>query len=389
MLRATVRLAGWMRFLIVCSSVAVTSLAYADDGLPTKIGPQKRQWKPLYELFPQSEKSAEQTNVYSVLQTVTLTELPIHGELLRCWIASPRDATHQTLEDLAINECPGVWTIVQDAQRRGDFLYLEVKRPPASVVVKISFRVRRSPEFTNLEGLASGPLSDGLKSMLAEYLVKDAPHMEVTEEFQKIADTICGDETTIALQARMLLSHVASTLNHYSYAEDPNMPTCGVGDAAVCKQQGGGCCTDLNSYFIALARARGIPAKLNMGYRVQEKNSGHTIDPGYRCWVEYFVPGAGWVSADIVEADTPNGLGPARWFEGLTSRRIWLNEGREFDFGNQLAVGRVNHMSIGYAEVDGQPIRLLPHGDEKPQIARLIRCTEVQADIKFEANEVE
>ncbi len=59
-----------------------------------------------------------------------------------------------------------------------------------------------------------------------------------------------------------------------------------------------------------------------MGYRLQDKNRGKQVDPGYRCWVEYFVPGFGWVSADVVEADTPGGLGHERWMSGLTSRRL-------------------------------------------------------------------
>jgi len=53
--------------------------------------------------------------------------------------------------------------------------------------------------------------------------------------------------------------------------------------------------------------------------------------------------------------------------------------GREFDFGTDIAVGKVNHMSIGYAEVDGNPVRLLPDGDLKPQLSRTVRYTETAA----------
>jgi hypothetical protein len=144
-----------------------------------------------------------------------------------------------------------------------------------------------------------------------------------------------------------------------------------------CLAQHGGCCTDLHSLFIALARARGIPAHLSMGYRLKEANKDKMADPGYRCWVEYFLPNYGWVSADIVEADTPMGLGMARWSKGLTARRVWLNQGREWKLADDLAVGRVNHMSIAYAEIDGTPARLLPEGDLKPQITRQVQYTEI------------
>ena len=159
------------------------------------------------------------------------------------------------------------------------------------------------------------------------------------------------------------------------------MPNCGIGDSALCRKQGGGCCTDLNSLFISLARSRGIPCRLAMGYRLQEKNLGKEVDPGYRCWVEYFVPGYGWISADVVEGDAPNGLGPDRWFTGLTARRVWLNQGREFSLASDQAVKRVNHMSIGYAEVDGKPVRLLPEGKLKTQLTRKVLFTEIPAAV--------
>jgi transglutaminase-like putative cysteine protease len=215
--------------------------------------------------------------------------------------------------------------------------------------------------------------------MLAEHLVHDAPHMEVTPEVQKIADEVCGDEQNLAVQAVLLMQHVAATVDHYSYSTDPNMPNCGIGDSAICRKQGGGCCTDLNSYFISLARARGIPARLNMGYRLQEKNIDKLVDAGYRCWVEYFIPNFGWLSADIVEADAPGGLGQDRWLSGLTARRIWLNSGREFKFEGMQMNERVNHMNIAYAEIDGKPARVLPEGKTPPQITRKVQFSEITA----------
>jgi transglutaminase-like putative cysteine protease len=222
-------------------------------------------------------------------------------------------------------------------------------------------------------------MTPSLRELLAEHLKLDAPNMEVTEEFVNLAKEICGDETNIAIQARKILEHVAATVDHYSYSEDPNMPHCGIGNSKICKKQGGGCCTDLNSYFISLVRARGIASRLKMGYRLQDKNRGKQVDPGYRCWIEYFVPGYGWVSADVVEADTPGGMGHERWMLGLTSRRLFLNEGREFRFGDDAKAKTVNHMSIAYAEIDGEPARLLPEGELKPQITRTVVYTEEPA----------
>jgi hypothetical protein len=96
--------------------------------------------------------------------------------------------------------------------------------------------------------------------------------------------------------------------------------------------------------------------------------------------VEYFLPGYGWVPADIVEADAIGGLGPQRWFTGLTERRLWLNEGREFVLNPRQAGGRVNTMVIGYAEIDGIEARVLPDGELKPQLTRRIEFHEIKPD---------
>ncbi len=92
------------------------------------------------------------------------------------------------------------------------------------------------------------------------------------------------------------------------------------------------------------------------------------------------MPNYGWVSADIVEADDPKGLGRTRWFTGLTERRLWLNEGREFNLaGRAVTDKRVNTMIIGYAEIDGVEARVLPDDalGLKAQLWRTVKYTEV------------
>jgi hypothetical protein len=225
-----------------------------------------------------------------------------------------------------------------------------------------------------LEGVTSTALPEAQRALFADELQLNAPHMEVTETIRKIVREVCGTEKSPAQQAAKLLSYVADTADHYS--RNPHVPTCGVGDAGSCMTKKGGCCTDLHSLFIALARGAGIPARLQMGYRLQPKNAGIEADPGYRCWVEYFIAGSGWVSADIVEADAADAQGRDRWFRGLTERRIHLNEGRNFDLPHKMNPERVNLMTIGYAEIDGKPVRVLPEGDQLPQLGRTVRFVE-------------
>jgi len=322
----------------------------------------------------------EKPVTYKVRQVVKLDGLKIGAKSVRMWVSIPDDERNQDLLDLHVVSAPGKWSIVNDHENRARFLRVDVANPLASSLeVVVEFIVVRKPVHVVVDPKKVAALSPALQKAFAEHLNRNAPHMKVTPRIQIMADEVCGDETNAAKEVALIIAHVMKVADHYSYSKDAQMPKCGIGDVEACLQQGGGCCTDLNSLFIALARARGIPTRLAMGYRLQEKNVGKLVDPGYRCWVEYFLTGYGWISADIVEADTPNGLGPARWITGLTARRIWLNSGREFKLAEDLKAGRVNHMSIAYAEIDGVEARLLPEGILQPQITRQVMFTELDA----------
>ncbi len=319
---------------------------------------------------------APKVQTYRVRQTVTLAEVDPAAKQVRWWISIPADDRAQEVLDMRVVSAPGKWSIEREAEFGNRFLYVDVQEPRRdSLEAVVEFTLRRRALDFEIDPQKVGALSDAERSLYVDELRTDAPHMQVDEEIRAMADQACGDERNIALAAAKLLDHVAKSADHYS--KDPTKPTCGVGDAMNCIQQGGGCCTDLHSLFIALARARGIPARLQMGYRLLAKNADKEVDPGYRCWPEYFVPGYGWVPADIVEADAATPEDRTSWFSGLSERRLWLNQGREFNLEPKQAGPRVNTMIIGYAEVDGRAVRLLPEGDRKAQQSRRVHFIEV------------
>jgi len=323
---------------------------------------------------------ATKTTTYHVEQNATLSDIPAGAKHVKFWVAIPDNDRYQDVLDFSAVSVPGTWSVVRDPDRGNRFMLVEVDNPTTpTLTAKVEFTVRRSSVYTAIDPAAAGPITASHRTLYAEELRKDAPHMQVTPKIQKMADEACGTETNVYKQAVLLLGKVDDYANHYSI--DPTKPKCGVGDAGDCMTNAGGCCTDMHSMFIAMARARGIPTRLEMGYRVREANAGKEVDPGYRCWVEYFVPNYGWISADVVEADDPKGLGRERWFTGLTERRIWLNEGREFNLAGRAVAHRVNTMIIGYAEIDGVEARVLPDDALalKAQLSRTVKYTEVAA----------
>ena len=101
---------------------------------------------------------------------------------------------------------------------------------------------------------------------------------------------------------------------------EPTTRGCGLGNIKSMLETGnlGGKCADINSLFVGLARAAGIPAREMYGVRVAEaaqfKSLGKAgdISKAQHCRAEYFSPRYGWVAVDpadvrkaVLEAKLP------------------------------------------------------------------------------------
>jgi len=86
----------------------------------------------------------------------------------------------------------------------------------------------------------------------------------------------------------------------------PTVRGCGLGNIKFMLETGdlGGKCVDINSLFVGLARAAGLPAREMYGVRVadsaQFKSLGHAgdISKAHHCRAEYYSPRHGWVAVD-------------------------------------------------------------------------------------------
>lgn len=311
-----------------------------------------------------------ETRTVELTQKVRIADVPSGSRELRLWVPVPSDRTWQRVLDISVDQAPGTWEIVSQPGGRGEFLYVEVKDPKAGAVeVAVTCVVeRRGVSFPLAD---AGALPEIQPALFQESLDLEAPLMMADDNIRKLAADACGNENDIGRQAVLLVRKVAELADHYS--KDPSKPHCGRGSAQDCLVNGGGCCTDLHSLFIAMARSRGIATRMQYGYRLLDAKEGEAFDPGYRCWVEYFVPGAGWVPTDIVAADNAAEDNPHRW-SSLSPYRIWLWEGRSFELAPKNASGPVHTMLCGWAEIDGKAVDPLPGIDGKPSsLSRTVR----------------
>jgi transglutaminase-like putative cysteine protease len=101
---------------------------------------------------------------------------------------------------------------------------------------------------------------------------------------------------------------------------EPKTRGCGLGNIKSMLESGdmGGKCADINSLFVGLARAAGIPARERYGVRVAESaqfkclGKAGDISKAQHCRAEYFSPRHGWVPVDpadvrkaVLEAKLP------------------------------------------------------------------------------------
>lgn len=130
------------------------------------------------------------------------------------------------------------------------------------------------------------------------FLEKDAP------EIQKVARSIVGRDDLDTL--RQIVAYVGKTL---TYAKDDPAD---VGALAVLRKKQG-VCSGFADLFVALCRAKGIPARCCTGYVAT------TRDPLHR-WAEAFIRNVGWVPFD----PTHIAAGATR-FETMRVHYVYLN----------------------------------------------------------------
>ncbi len=301
-----------------------------------------------------------ETRIYRIRQTVALSDVPAGAREVRLWVPVPADGAWQHVLDRKVIEAPAGWTLAKQPVSDAEMIVAKCSGAgPARVVVETTV-ARQSPVF-DLTAPTQGELQPVL---FADELRKDDPLMSASTDVLALARKACAGQTDPRAKVVSLLTAVADAADHYS--KDPTKPNCGRGAAEDCLANGGGCCTDLHSLFIAAARSQGIPARLQFGYRLKADKEGTDYDPSYRCWVETYLPDAGWVPTDIVVADAGEKDARKANYGTLDARRVWLWQGRALELVPRQSGAPIQTMLCGWAEIDGVPVDVLPSADGKP-----------------------
>lgn len=153
---------------------------------------------------------------------------------------------------------------------------------------------------------------------------------------------------------------------------EPTVKGCGMGNIRTMLETGnlGGKCADINSLFVGLARASGVPAREMYGVRVAESaqlpclGKAGDVSKAQHCRAEYFSPRYGWVPVDpadvrkaVLEAklaldDPIIAALRNRLFGFWEMNWVGFNHARDFELAPRASVP-LPYLMYPYAEFSG------------------------------------
>jgi transglutaminase-like putative cysteine protease len=280
------------------------------------------------------------------------------GKEARLWVPYPLSDRNQVVSDIRVTGNFASSGVYSDRTHGTPMLYAEWPREATSRTLSFSFRVeRREVAQRNLP--ATEPAWS--PADYADYLLPTSLG-PTTGEVKTLADRITKGSHTNLDKARAIYNWTVENMYR-----DPDTRGCGLGDVCLLLKRPGGKCTDISSVFIALCRAAGVPAREIFGIRLGKK-AEEDISTYQHCWVEFFVPGYGWVSADpadvrkamLVEKLAPDNPKTkeyrAYFWGGIDPYRVALAKGRDLRLNPPQAGTPLNTFGYPYAEIGGKPL---------------------------------
>jgi transglutaminase-like putative cysteine protease len=311
------------------------------------------------------------------LRNEVKVKVPDGAQRVRMWMALPQDNDPaQQVRDLKV-EAPFPYRVERDSEG-SRVLYLEAADPKVKEFTVIeTFVVTRSEIRDHVDPAKARPLTDGDRARFAKYLQANK-HVVIDDDIKKLANEIVGDETNPVLAARKLYQWVLENVEYW--VKDPkNKKASPVGSTTYCLTFRTGNCTDFESLWASLARAKGIPTQIVYGSFLKPDLRAQDQDQSYHCWAEFYAPGIGWVHHDVAVADlyhgdypvnTDNdrlvrlttadgtfGNDPARvdyYFGNLDERRVVWSRNRDLTMSPKQDGEPVNALPKAYLEIDGK-----------------------------------
>jgi transglutaminase-like putative cysteine protease len=327
--------------------------------------------------FLENSRAQSRSSTFEVRHQLKAT-LPKTARQVRVWFVLPQDDPVQQVRNLKI-EAPYPYRVEKDSEGN-NLLYLETAKPAAQdLTVLMTFTLTRQELRSGADPSRTHPLSDQERLSMKRYLAPNQ-YIPIDPTMRELAEQVMGNETNPVRAARKTYDWIIANVDYY--AKDPQrLKGTDEGNATYCLTAKTGNCGDMGSLWIALARAKGIPARMVYGSFFKPEFDGKDVDQDAHSWVEFYAPGLGWVPMDLAlgdlyaadytvnaenripirraTADGTYGSQPQKvnfYFGNLEERRVTWSRGRDLTLTPRQNGGPINALFEAYIEVDGKPL---------------------------------
>lgn len=295
----------------------------------------------------QADDSAMRTRRVRFSYTAEVRDVAKLAREVKLWLPFPPNNAEQQISDITVRS--DVPTSVNAEDEYGNqVLSLAVQAPIQQPIrVELQFDVQRR-EHRNAAAAAGKPVvAPAAEKIDPRWLKADALVPIDGKVLELAVDTTRGRKSRLD-QVRAIYDYTVSTLKY-----DKSGSGWGRGDIAYACDAKRGNCTDFHAVFIGLCRARGIPARFEIGFSLPTDQPAGPI-AGYHCWASASVDEFGWIPVDCSEAQKHPEMRDY-FFGAHDENRVTFSTGRDLRLNPAQQGERLNFFIYPYAEVDGHP----------------------------------
>ncbi len=303
----------------------------------------KQKWNKTWVRVPAKNASKDLLGVITSpdeFEFRYLVRIPALDSDARMWIPLPVSDSYQDIRMKTI-KAPTDYRILEERSHGNQVIFFELTPRHGDRVVDIVYSVRRVQK-----GAYKADPAEARDHLGPEGLVPAG------ENFRMIAEEALAGKRGELVRARALYDHVIDRMRYMKHG-----PGWGKGDAVYACDAATGNCSDYHSYFIAVARAAGIPARFAVGAAVPSARNDGGIS-GYHCWAEFYAEGKWW-PVDISEADKYTSLA-TYYFGHHPANRIEFTRGRDLVVEPGPVSGPINFLAYPVLEIGGKLARVKP-----------------------------
>lgn len=218
-------------------------------------------------------------------------DAPEESKDVRLWVPYPVSDNEQSIDDIKI-EGNYTYSGIYGQKQAGDLaLYAEWTKPAKERFLTFTFKAK-TMERIKREISSNVPVEEsGIPVEIKAYLTNSSSS-PADDKIKAIATNITRGKKTVLEKAMAIYDWTIENT-----FRDNSIKGCGTGDIEKILSAKGGKCVDIGGLYVAVAAAAGVPAREVWGFGLSKK-AEDDITNSHNCWVEFYLPGHGWVPLD-------------------------------------------------------------------------------------------